>query len=77
MIPYKEYVAHKAGEVKALTTNKPTVEDKENWNEEPLLPPHKTLPGAKPVLQSQEDEWKLMILTLDHPLGILDMGQWQ
>ena len=61
VIPYKEYAAHKAVEVKALTTSKPTVEDKEDWDEEPLLPPYETLPGAKPELQSQEDEWKLMI----------------
>ena len=61
MIPYKEYAAHQAGEVKVSMTSKPTVEDEENWNEEPPLPPCETLPGAKPVLQSQEDEWKLMI----------------
>ena len=42
--------------MKASTTSKPTVED-----EELLLPPHETLPGAKSVQQSQEDEWKLMI----------------
>ena len=61
VIPYKEYVACKAAEAKAVTTSEPTVEDKEDWDEEPLLPPCETLPGAKPVLQSQEDEWKLMI----------------
>ena len=61
MIPYKEYAPCKAAEVKPLTTSKPTVEDKEDWDEEPLLPPPETLPGAKPVFQSQEDEWKLMI----------------
>ena len=61
MIPYKEYVARKAGEVKASTTSKPTVEGEENCDEELLLPPHETPPGAKPVLQSQEDGWKLMI----------------
>ena len=61
VIPYKEYVAHKAAQVKALTTSKPNVDDKEDWDEELLLPPHETLQGAKPVLQSQEDEWKLMI----------------
>ena len=61
VIPYKEYMAHRAAEVKALTTSKPIVEDKENWDEELPLPPCETLPGAKPVLQSQEDEWKLMI----------------
>ena len=46
MIPYKEYVACKAAEVKASTTSKPTLEDKENWDEEPPLPPHETLPHA-------------------------------
>ena len=61
VIPYKEYAACKAAEVKPSTTSKPTVEDEEDWDEEPLLPPCETLPGAKPVLQSQEDEWKLMI----------------
>ena len=54
-------MAHKAAEVKALTTCKPTLEDEENWDEELPLPPRETLPGAKPVLQSQEDEWKLMV----------------
>ena len=61
VIPYKEYVAPKAAEGKALTTSKPTLEDKENWDEELSLPPCKTLPVAKPVLPSQEDEWKLMV----------------
>ena len=56
MIPYKEYAARKAAEAKASTTSKPTVED-----EELPLPPRETPPGAKPMLQSQEDEWKLMI----------------
>ena len=50
VIPYKEYMACKAAEVKALTTGKPTVEDEENWDEEPLLPPCETLPAAKPLL---------------------------
>ena len=61
VIPYKEYAARKAAEVKALTTSKTTVEDQENWDEELPLPSRETLPGAQPVLQSQEDEWKLMI----------------
>ena len=61
MIPYKEYVAHKADVVKASTTSKLTLEDEENWDEEPSLPPHETPPGTKPVLQSQKDEWKLMV----------------
>ena len=42
VIPYKEYVAHKAAEVKASATSKPTVEDEEDWDEEPLLPSHET-----------------------------------
>ena len=37
------------------------MEDKEDWDKEPLLPHCETLPGAKPSQQSQEDEWKLMI----------------
>ena len=53
VISYKEYTAHKAAQAKALTTSKPTVENEEDWDEEPLLPPHETLPGAKPELQSQ------------------------
>ena len=61
VIPYKEYVASKAVEAKALTTGKPTMEDEEDWDEELHLPPHETLPGAKPLQQSQEDGWKLMI----------------
>ena len=61
VIPYKEYVAHKADEEKALTASKLTLEDKENWDEEPPLPPQETPPGARPVLPSQENEWKLMV----------------
>ena len=61
MIPYKEYAACKAAKGKALTTSKPTLEDKENWDEELSLPSRKTLPVAKSVLPSQEDEWKLMV----------------
>ena len=38
VIPYKEYVAHKAAEGKASTTSKPTLEDEENWDEEPNFP---------------------------------------
>ena len=37
------------------------MEDKENWDEEPLLPPWETLPGVRPMLPSQEDEWTLMV----------------
>ena len=61
VIPYKEYVAHKAAEEKALTTSKPTLEDEENWDEEPPLPPQEIPPGVRPMQPSQEDEWKLMI----------------
>ena len=61
VIPYKEYVAHKAAERKALTTSKPTLEDKENWDEEPPLPPWETPPGVRPMQPSQEDEWKLIV----------------
>ena len=56
MIPYKEYVAHKAVEEKASTTRKPTLGD-----EEPPLHPQETLPVARPMLPSQEDKWKLMV----------------
>ena len=34
--PYKEYVACQG---KASTASKPTLENEENWDEEPLLPP--------------------------------------
>ena len=61
VIPYKEYMACKAAEAKASTTGKPTIEDEEDWDEELPLPPHETPPGANPLQQSQEDEWKLMI----------------
>ena len=61
VIPYKEYAAHKEAEGKALTTSKPTLEDKENWDEELPLPPWETLPGARPMQPSQEDKWKLMV----------------
>ena len=56
VIPYKEYAACKEAEGRLLTTSKPTLEEEENWNEEPLLPPHETPLGAKPVALSQEDE---------------------
>ena len=58
VIPYKEDVAHQE---KASTASKLTLEDKENWDEEPLLPPQETQPGARSILPSQEDEWKLMV----------------
>ena len=56
VIPYKEYAACKEAEGKVLITSKPTLEEEENWHKEPLLPPHETLPVAKPMLLSQEDE---------------------
>ena len=61
MIPYKEYAACKAAEGKVSTTSKPSLEDEENWDEEPSLPHRETPPAAKSVLPSQEDEWKLMV----------------
>ena len=61
VISYKEYVVHKAVEEKASTASKPTLENEENWNEEPPLPPWETLPGVRPMLPSQEDERKLMV----------------
>ena len=61
VIPYKEYVAHKEAEGRVSTTSKSTLEEEENWDEEPPLPPCETLPGAKPMALSQEDEWKLMV----------------
>ena len=50
-----------AHQKKALTASKPTLEDEENWDEEPPLPPQETLPGMRPILPSQEDEWKLIV----------------
>ena len=44
-----------------MTTSKPTLEEEENWDEEPPLPPHETLPEAKPMVPTQEDEWKLIV----------------
>ena len=54
-------MAHKAVEEKALIASKLTLEDKENWDEEPALPPEETPPWVRPILLSQEDEWKLMV----------------
>ena len=54
-------MACKAAEEKALTASKPTLEDEENWDEDPPLPPWETLVGARPILPSQEDKWKLMV----------------
>ena len=50
-----------AHQEKVLTASKPTLEDEENWDEEPMLPPWETPPGARPILPFQEDEWKLMV----------------
>ena len=61
MIPYKEYAACKADEGKVLTTSNPTLEEEENWDKDPPLPPCEIPPGAKPMVLSQEDEWKLMV----------------
>ena len=44
-----------------MTASKPTLEDEGNWDEEPSLPPWETLPGARPILPSQEDKWKLLV----------------
>ena len=61
MIPYKDYVACRAAEVKPVTATRSTLEDKENRDEETPLPPRETPPGMRPKLPSQEDEWKLII----------------
>ena len=61
VIPYKEYAARKEVERKIWTTSKLTLEEEENWDEEPHFTPHETPPGAKPMVPSQEDEWKLMV----------------
>ena len=50
-----------AHQEKASTASKLTLEDKENWDEEPSLPPRETPPGMRPILPFQEDEWKLMV----------------
>ena len=42
-----------------MTASKLTLEDKENWNEEPPLPPWEP-PGVRPMLPSQKHKWKLM-----------------
>ena len=61
VIPYKEYAAHKEAEGRVSTTSKSTLEEEENRDEEPPQPPHETPPGAKPMVPSQEDKWKLMV----------------
>ena len=53
-------MAHKAVAGKA-STSKPTLEDKENWDEEPPLPPQEALPAVRPILPSEEDEWRLIV----------------
>ena len=60
VIPYKGYAVCKEAEGRVSTTSKPTLEEEENWDEEPPLPPCETPPGAKPMAPSQEDKWKLM-----------------
>ena len=37
------------------------MEDEENWDEELPLSPQKKIPVTRPILPSQEDEWKLMV----------------
>ena len=54
-------MACKAVEEKALTASKTTLQDEQNWDEEPPLPPRETRPRVRPILPSQEDEWKLMV----------------
>ena len=49
VIPYKEYVSKSA------------LEEEENWDEEPPVPPRETPPGARSMAPSQEDEWKQMV----------------
>ena len=61
VIPYKDNAAHRAAEGKVSTMSKPTLEEEENWDEELPLPHRKTPPGAKPLVPSQEDKWKLMV----------------
>ena len=61
VIPHKEYAAHKEAERRVSTTSKATLGEEENWDEESPLPPHETPTGAKSMVPSQEDEWKLMV----------------
>ena len=61
VIFYKEYAACKAVEGKPSMASKPALEGEENWDEEPSLLPHETPPGAKPMVPSQEDEWKSVV----------------
>ena len=55
---------------KALTVSKPTLEDEENWDEDPPLPPQETPPGVRPILLSQEDKWKLMVNQDPHSASV-------
>ena len=71
-------MAHKAAEEKALTASKPTLDDKENWDEETPLPPWETPPGVRPMLPSQKDKWNLMV-DQDPHCGLVagDIELWQ
>ena len=62
MIPYKEYTARREAKRIVLTTSKSTFGEEENWDEEHPLPPRQTPPGAKSMVPSQEDKWKLMVV---------------
>ena len=61
VIPYKEYTACREAERRVSTASKSTLGEEENWDEELPLSPHETPPGAKSMVPSQEDEWKLMV----------------
>ena len=61
VIPYKEYVACREAERRALTASKSAFGEEENWDEEPPLPPRETPPGARSMVPSLEDEWKQMV----------------
>ena len=61
MIPYKEYAACREAGRRASTVSKSTSGEKEDWDEEPPLPPQETPPGAGSMAWSQEDEWKQMV----------------
>ena len=70
VIPYKEYTACREAERRVLTTSKSTLGQEENWNEEPPLPPQETPPGAKSMVPSQEDKWKLMVNQDPHSASV-------
>ena len=61
MIPYKEYTACREAERRASTASKSASGKEENCDEEPPLPPQETLPGARSMAPSLEDEWKRMV----------------